>query len=519
MVTSGSSSATNPCLSNNNCATNPNNVNQNGLLPPAPSGGITLPLNTQLEIREIGAPSTCTLVEIKLGPATSTTVLPLSFPVVVSFDGTTWTVNSNGVLFGSVAGSRLDLTYVNSCAIPGGAVSANSSIAVVIGGGTFGLTNTTHVEIIPAPGSDNDARLDIRARDSNSTPLTNAHVTVLTDRGALALRADTTGPAPTGYDVIEPSPGSVYFGSNQRGDTCDQSPLLSSTAYSGNLTTPIFSGSRQIQDGYTNLDGIVSACLYVDDTLAPGITPGKANITVIIENPSPLLSTYYPIYAPQNLVLTAVVTVVGPPASIKVAASPTSVQCGEKSTITATVTDAVGQNVSDHTRVELVSNYGSTIGGTGATLGFPGTGPTNPISSSAAETFSGVATAFLLTSTEHVGPYEVVVATGGSVGGYPVGLQYPDSTTAFPSRELIYSVGAFSTAPVSAQVTVTCALPSVAAPVIPPIVAPRTGEGIRPPNTGDAGLADTSGGSLAFVLAGAVAFALAGVATLKFARR
>jgi hypothetical protein len=43
-----------------------------------------------------------------------------------------------------------------------------------------------------------------------------------------------------------------------------------------------------------------------------------------------------------------------------------------------------------------------------------------------------------------------------------------------------------------AQVTVTCALPVVAVPVAPvaaaPIRAPITGEGIRPPNTGDAGL-------------------------------
>jgi hypothetical protein len=290
-----------------------------------------------------------------------------------------------------------------------------------------------------------------------------------------------------------------------------------------------------VQDGFTNDSGIISACLYVSPDIVTGITPGRATITVIASNRYPENSSLFfqGLYAPQNLLLTATVTVVGPPASIRVAASPTSLLCGEKATITATVTDSIGQNVSDHTRVELVSNYGSTIGGTGATLGFPGTGPVNPISSSAAETFSGVATAFLLTSTEHVGPYEVVVATGGSTGGIysPFSVPFlPDFQQQFDIRAyhpgVFNSVGAFSTAPVSAQVTVTCSLPTVAAPLppvipIPPIAAPRTGEGvsgIRPPNTGDAGLADASGSSWTLVLAGAV-FALAGLATVKFARR
>src|SRR5207249_3120445 len=127
-------------------------------------------------------------------------------------------------------------------------------------------------------------------------------------------------------------------------------------------------------------------------------------------------------------------------------------------------------------------------------------------SSSAAETFSGVATAFLLTSTEHVGPYEVVVTSGGSTGGIfnPGGFLGTTQVVTIPSAvgtpttinfpllappSVSGSSGVFSTAPVSAQVTVTCALPgapvTTAAPVLPPSVqAPRTGEGIRPPNTG-----------------------------------
>ena len=70
-----------------------------------------------------------------------------------------------------------------------------------------------------------------------------------------------------------------------------------------------------------------------------------------------------------NIVLTATITVVGPPASITVAAAPTSLNCGEKATITVTVKDSAGQNVSDRTRVELVTNFGGVIGGTTATLG------------------------------------------------------------------------------------------------------------------------------------------------------
>jgi hypothetical protein len=536
-MSTGTTPTSNPCLSNTTCAVSPNTQNQNGLwLPLANAAGVTIPTGVEFFVQEIGTPSNCSLVEIKLGGASSITVLPLTLPVSLTFDGAAWTVKSNSTPFGTVNGTRLDLTYVNSCLIAGGASTTGSSIAVVIGGSTYGLTNTTHVEIVPAPGSDNDARIDLRIRDVNNIPLANAHVTLMTDRGALAMRVDTSSAGiingvPNGYDVVEPTPN--LFGSNRAGDTCDQfEAQLSSTntggvagqVYNGFVYTPLYTGSRQVQDGYTDVNGLLSACLYVDGDLAPGTTPGKANLTAIVEN-NYFGAAYNPLgfSVPQNLVVTGTVTVVGPPASVKVAASPTSVQCGEKSTITATVTDSVGQNVSDHTRVELVSNYGSTIGGTGATLGFPGQGLVNPISSSAAETFSGVATAFLLTSTEHVGPYEVVVATGGSTAGW-LGIAGPTygpsgSVGAWPSQTVNQSVGSFSTAPVSAQVTVTCALPSVAAPVVPPIVAPRTGEGIRPPNTGDAGLADSSGGSMAFVLAGAVAFALAGVATVKFARR
>jgi LPXTG-motif cell wall-anchored protein len=73
---------------------------------------------------------------------------------------------------------------------------------------------------------------------------------------------------------------------------------------------------------------------------------------------------------------------------------------------------------------------------------------------------------------------------------------------------------------VQTSTTYTCTVP---APPAPAVVVPATGTGtgsITPPNTGDAGLADTSnsGGSW-MVIVGGVLIGLAGFATFKFARR
>jgi hypothetical protein len=456
----------------------------------------------------------------------------------------------------------LQLTFVNSCQLPGGPSTATSQIAVVIGGSTPGLVNTSNIEIVPAPGSDDDARLDIRIRDAASIIIPNAHVTVLIDKGALALRRDLSTFPNSGYDPIEPVPAAVNFASPFSGDTCDQSSngwWQQSTA-SGGYTWPFLSSSRQQADGYTNSEGVISACVYVDTTLAPGTTPGKINVQAIIESPTqgglynPGLGTnpYYPLgnnlslpnyLGVPNIVLTATITVVGPPASITVAAAPTSLNCGEKATITVTVKDSAGQNVSDRTRVELVTNFGGVIGGTTATLGpvsITG-GNVYPVSSSSAETFNGVATAYLLTSTDHVGPYEVVAAAGGSVMAsngflapwYTTGVSSaanltPNASAYFP----LYNQGLLnytpSSAPVNAQATVTCSIPGApaAAAPAPVVTAPRTGQGpadafaIRPPNTGDAGLAaGSSSNAMVYVAGGVAVFALAGLASLKFATR
>jgi hypothetical protein len=430
----------------------------------------------------------------------------------------------------------LQLTFVNSCIVPGGPSTATSQIAVVIGGSTPGLVNTSNIEISPAPGSDDDARLDIRIRDSASITIPNAHVTVLIDKGALALRRDLSTSPNSGYDPIEPAPAASNFASPFSGDTCDQSTngWWQQSTSSGGYTWPFLSSSRQQADGYTNSEGVISACVYVDTTLAPGTTPGKINVQAIVESSTQGglynsggvvnningLNPYYPygnnLSLPNylgvpNIVLTATITVVGPPASITVAAAPTSLNCGEKATITVTVKDSAGQNVSDRTRVELVTNFGGVIGGTTATLGPVSVAGGNvyPISSSSAETFNGVATAYLLTSTDHVGPYEVVAAAGGSVtstNGY-LAPWYTTGTSA--ANNLTPNISAYfpwynqgllsyspASAPVNAQATVTCSVPGAPAPSVaaPVVTAPRTGQGpadafaIRPPNTGDAGL-------------------------------
>jgi hypothetical protein len=246
-------------------------------------------------------------------------------------------------------------------------------------------------------------------------------------------------------------------------------------------------------------------------------TPGDVVVTVVVE-----------VDDGADIVRTVTIKVVGPPAFITATAAPDKLICGEKSTITVKVTDAIGQNVSDNTQVELISNWGSVIAGTGATLGFPGTGPVNPLASSAAATYNGVAIAYLLTSNNHVGAYEVVAAAGGTTGLWGVpGSEFPtwweDDEYYHPpisSQDIhphTWYNDLYTGAPITTQVTVTCSLPAAPAPTV---TAPTTGTGsITPPNTGDAGLASSSSNGMLFVIVGAAAFVLAGIASVSYARR
>src|SRR3954470_1068874 len=141
--------------------------------------------------------------------------------------------------------------------------------------------------------------------------------------------------------------------------------------------------------------------------------------------------------------------------------------CGESKVISATIRDAGGSPVSDHTRVEFVTNFGGVLGGTGATLDPLATGYVAPLSSTTAETFNGVATVTLITSTEHIGPYEVVISTGGSTYTRMVPLPpiySPGGTTPNTSAVVIppaqYQMAYVPSGPaITAQITVTCRAP------------------------------------------------------------
>ena len=216
------------------------------------------------------------------------------------------------------------------------------------------------------------------------------------------------------------------------------------------------SGKDSINDDstYDSAADETTASALLDCSDPTTATPGPATVTAIVEKSG------------SDIVISTVVTVVGPPVAngLTVVASPEDgLICGEKATIIITVVDAIGQNVSDHTRVEVITNFGGVLAAPGAVAG--ALGLVTPLSSTVVETFAGTAEVFLITSDTHVGNYEVLVTTGGHISaGGPEGAVYGP--------------------PFSTQVTVTC---SEAAPA-PEIIAPSTGGGITPPSTGDAGL-------------------------------
>jgi hypothetical protein len=250
-----------------------------------------------------------------------------------------------------------------------------------------------------------------------------------------------------------------------------------------------FEVTEEMENGFDEGDVVSAAILSCGVTPIP--SPGVAKVMACIDVEG------------ADVCKTVNITVVGPPvAPIVLTTDQTSVRCGERVQITASIKDAAGQNVSDHTRVEVVTNAGGVLGGTGAVIAEAGL--VSPVSSTVGETNNGQATFWLITSELHQGTYTVLVTAGG--GGS------------------VASGGVFSTPPATGSVTVTCTGPTTAAPSAPSpaatVRAPSTGQGITPPSTGDAGLADASGSSWAlFVIAGLTVFALAGVASFKFARR
>jgi len=263
-------------------------------------------------------------------------------------------------------------------------------------------------------------------------------------------------------------------------DFFDGTPMDSTPQLDETTSFPVTSSSGSQRT-------IAAAVLFCNPVSASGVTPGVANITAIVERGG------------DDLVLKTTVTVVGPPAAngVTVTASPASLICGEKATISVDIKDSIGQAVSDHTLVEAVTNAGGVLGGTGAVAG--GVGLVSPISSTVAETYGGKATIYLLTSTQHVGKYEVVITTGGGGGVTYYGAGHLDN-----GGHLTNVLGGlFTTPPISVQVTVECSLPAPAP--APTVKAPATGQGITPPSTGDAGLATSESSSLTLVIGAVVA--------------
>jgi hypothetical protein len=342
------------------------------------------------------------------------------------------------------------------------------------------------VEIVPAMGNVSHSLITVTLLDSDGNQAGDGYeVDFTTNRCSIETGGVSTAAT---YNAAN----TVFRGYNSA------APGTATAIETSAAATAAVDSSRQADN--TKAFGISNATVAAailgcnPEDAIPTATPGVATVTAIISIDG------------QDVVLTTDITVIGPPFSMTAAASPSTVRCGEKATITVTVKDAIGQNVSDHTRVEAVTNAGGVLAGTGAVAGLAG--PVVPVSSTVGETFNGQATLYLLTSEQHSGAYEVVVTTGGA-GSVTQSLG-----------------GVFSTPPVVQQVTVTCTLPVVAAPApapapAPTITAPRTGQGvtISPPNTGDAGLADSSSSWTLFAIVGAAAFAVAGLATLKFARR
>lgn len=293
----------------------------------------------------------------------------------------------------------------------------------------------SQVEIIPQPGSTSVSTITVEIFDSNGSPaLTGDDVLFITDNCLLD-------------DGINPQASSVSIAS---------------------------------------LDDDGSTIAEIDlDCANSSSEPRPATVQILIDR------------AGHDLVLDIAVIVIGPPVAsgLSAVASPETVICGENSEILISVQDAIGQNVSDHTPLEVVTNFGGVLGGIGAVA--EGEGNVTPLSSTTVEAFDGMAQVFLITSDTHVGDYEVLISTGGHISEGE--LEVIDGPT------------------FSIQVTVGC---TPFGGVSPTAVAPSTGNGnsITPPSTGDAGLESGSRNAAIMLIAGAVILALFGITSISFVR-
>jgi hypothetical protein len=147
-VNLGSTTAYNPCATDGTQGTF--NISGAGALC-SQTGVITpsifasgLPAGQYRVVEVAGPSSTCTLVQVYNGnqAQNQSGVLPYSGSLLTQ--PVTLNLPDANIL-------DLQLTFVNSCVVAGGPSTATSQIAVVIGGSTAGLVNTSNIEITPAP--------------------------------------------------------------------------------------------------------------------------------------------------------------------------------------------------------------------------------------------------------------------------------------------------------------------------------------------------------------------------------
>jgi hypothetical protein len=167
---------------------------------------------------------------------------------------------------------------------------------------------------------------------------------------------------------------------------------------------------------------------------------GPANVKAVVERPG------------ADIVLDQVIKVVGPPATITLSVDPTLLTCGGSVKATAKVIDAAGQDVSDGSLVLFTTD--TTSGITGGYEGGQGQGLT----------VAGLTSATLASDPSKPGTHTVVATTSGS----------DKNGKLIPQVKTVQTYNC--TVAVAAAATVT---------------APATGTGsvIKPPSTGDAGLA------------------------------
>ena len=245
-----------------------------------------------------------------------------------------------------------------------------------------------------------------------------------------------------------------------------------STVYSADSAKSVITVTIEDEDGTAatpggDVDFTTNACVFGndknaqtvqseadgDDTIAKatldcsGVSAGAVTVTARIDKPG------------RDVLQTTTVTVIGPPASLTVAAGSMveNLTCGEVVTLAIIVVDSADQPVANGTVVNLTTNIAGVLVDPAITSG-------------------GVATAYLITSNSHVGSY-AVVAQSGSVAAY---------------------------------ITVSCEAAAAAGVLAAP--APVEASAITPPSTGDAGLAETSGSSwMLLAIAGALASVMVAV--------